>query len=176
MLALAWPVAASDDAPGTLRIGGDANYPPYQFIDEDGHADGFDVALARAVADDLGLEPRIELGEWDDTLDRLTRGELDLVPMFWSAEREQHYLFTQPFLIRHHALFGRRGQPELESLDELANVRVAVQRAGLRSEDHTSDLQSLMRTSYAVFCLNKKKHDVQIVNSNHMTYTKTTHK
>src|SRR3546814_38545 len=134
MLALAWPVAASDDAPGTLRIGGDANYPPYQFIDEDGHADGFDVALARAVADDLGLKPRIELGEWDDTLDRLTRGELDLVPMFWSAEREQHYLFTQPFLIRHHALFGRRGQQDLQSLDELANVRVAVQRAGLAYE------------------------------------------
>src|SRR3546814_18472509 len=73
MRAMAWPVGASDDAPGTLRIGGDANYPPYQFIDEDGHADGFDVALARAVADDLGLEPRIELGEWDDTLDRLDR-------------------------------------------------------------------------------------------------------
>src|SRR3546814_20115892 len=54
--------------------------------------------------------------------------------MFWSAEREQHYLFTQPFLIRHHALFGRRGQPELESPDELANVRVAVQRPGLASE------------------------------------------
>ncbi|MFC3715801.1 EAL domain-containing protein [Luteimonas soli] len=134
MLALAWPAAASDGASGTLRVGGDANYPPYQFIDEDGRADGFDIALARAVADDLGLEPRIELGEWDDTLDRLTRGELDLVPMFWSAEREQHYLFTQPFLIRHHALFGRRGQPELESLDELANVRVAVQRAGLAAE------------------------------------------
>src|SRR3546814_6794650 len=27
---------------------------------------------------------------------------------------------------------------------------------GLRSEEHTSELQSLMRTSYAVFCLNKK--------------------
>src|SRR3546814_10531079 len=26
-----------------------------------------------------------------------------------------------------------------------------------RSEEHTSELQSLMRTSYAVFCLNKKK-------------------
>src|SRR5690606_3755541 len=113
---------------------GDANYPPYQFIDEDGHADGFDIALARAVAEDLGLEPRIELGEWDDALDRLTRGELDLVPMFWSAEREQHYLFTQPFLIRHHALFGRRGQPELQSLDDLADVRVAVQHAGLAAE------------------------------------------
>ena len=131
ILALAWPAAAGDDAPGTLRVGGDANYPPYQFIDEDGRADGFDVALARAIADDLGLEARIELGEWDETLDRLTSGELDLVPMFWSAEREQRYLFTQPFLIRHHALFGRRGTPELQSLEELANVRVAVQRAGL---------------------------------------------
>src|SRR3546814_19314127 len=86
------------------------------FRTEDGPADVFDVALSRAVADDLGLEPRIELGEWDDTLDRLTRGELDLVPMFWSAEREQHYLFTQPFLIRHHALFGRRGQPDRKSV------------------------------------------------------------
>src|SRR3546814_8869890 len=29
---------------------------------------------------------------------------------------------------------------------------------GLRSEEHTSELQSLMRISYAVFCLQKKKH------------------
>src|SRR3546814_4413882 len=35
----------------------------------------------------------------------------------------------------------------------------ALQRevGGLRSEEHTSELQSLMRTSYAVFCLKKKK-------------------
>src|SRR3546814_3485717 len=30
--------------------------------------------------------------------------------------------------------------------------------AGLRSEEHTSELQSLMRISYAVFCLQKKKN------------------
>src|SRR3546814_6847432 len=30
---------------------------------------------------------------------------------------------------------------------------------GLRSEEHTSELQSLMRISYAVFCLKKKKHE-----------------
>src|SRR3546814_9023582 len=29
---------------------------------------------------------------------------------------------------------------------------------GVRSEEHTSELQSLMRISYAVFCLKKKKH------------------
>src|SRR3546814_8046813 len=31
-----------------------------------------------------------------------------------------------------------------------------------RSEEHTSELQSLMRTSYAVFCLNKKKDQILI--------------
>src|SRR3546814_4980781 len=33
--------------------------------------------------------------------------------------------------------------------------------AALRSEEHTSELQSLMRTSYAVFCLKKKKQTTQ---------------
>src|SRR3546814_1919425 len=35
-------------------------------------------------------------------------------------------------------------------------VRDGVKRAGLRSEEHTSELQSLMRISYAVFCLKTK--------------------
>src|SRR3546814_6119644 len=33
---------------------------------------------------------------------------------------------------------------------------------GHRSEEHTSELQSLMRISYAVFCLKKKNHDIHI--------------
>src|SRR3546814_16549968 len=38
-------------------------------------------------------------------------------------------------------------------------VRGRLRRKGLeRSEEHTSELQSLMRISYAVFCLKKKKH------------------
>src|SRR3546814_7133797 len=38
-----------------------------------------------------------------------------------------------------------------------------------RSEEHTSELQSLMRTSYAVFCLNKKTGNTQITSLNHST-------
>src|SRR3546814_6225121 len=36
------------------------------------------------------------------------------------------------------------------------NARLAVRRAAIRSEEHTSELQSLMRNSYAGFCLKKK--------------------
>src|SRR3546814_3126823 len=46
---------------------------------------------------------------------------------------------------------------------EPAGVRIA--RKHLRSEEHTSELQSLMRISYAVFCLKKKKHNTQTRNN-----------
>src|SRR3546814_956782 len=37
-----------------------------------------------------------------------------------------------------------------------------------RSEEHTSELQSLMRLSYAVFCLKKKKHNTYTQTQNHI--------
>src|SRR3546814_6626313 len=37
--------------------------------------------------------------------------------------------------------------------------------SGLRSEEHTSELQSLMRISYAVFCLKKKKNKSKMTNN-----------
>src|SRR3546814_6340487 len=44
-------------------------------------------------------------------------------------------------------------------------------RAGLRSEEHTSELQSLMRNSYAVFCLKKKETRKQLTPCPHTNYT-----
>src|SRR3546814_1063398 len=43
-------------------------------------------------------------------------------------------------------------------LDDDVVDHVLLQRAAERSEEHTSELQSLMRISYAVFCLKKKMH------------------
>src|SRR3546814_4959594 len=40
---------------------------------------------------------------------------------------------------------------------KLMNGRLLLKMVNGRSEEHTSELQSLMRISYAVFCLNKKK-------------------
>src|SRR3546814_1426122 len=41
--------------------------------------------------------------------------------------------------------------------DRNISYRIGNRRNGKRSEEHTSELQSLMRISYAVFCLKKKK-------------------
>src|SRR3546814_5758552 len=55
---------------------------------------------------------------------------------------------------------GKRYQTKLYNLDAILAVgyRVRSPRGVQRSEGHTSELQSLMRISYAVFCLKKKKN------------------
>src|SRR3546814_5406132 len=63
---------------------------------------------------------------------------------------------------QHRTIGNKRGAQRLRSepaLDKLAFLGRCGGRNGrvIRSEEHTSELQSLMRSSYAVFCL-KKKH------------------
>src|SRR3546814_4790339 len=60
-------------------------------------------------------------------------------------------------------LIGLRAQrPETRFLlgnhEELFLTALDGNREAIRSEEHTSELQSLMRSSYAVFCLKKKTH------------------
>src|SRR3546814_3676086 len=59
--------------------------------------------------------------------------------------------------------------PQLAPIAAGAGARVvanAAKPAGVRrSEEHTSELQSLMRISYAVFCLKKKKKPITNINA-----------
>src|SRR3546814_8812565 len=73
-------------------------------------------------------------------------------------------------LFPYTTLFRSERRMTLTDLSErvgltLANLSIlktgkarAIRFSRLRSEEHTSELQSLMRISYAVFCLKKKKH------------------
>src|SRR3546814_6457125 len=56
----------------------------------------------------------------------------------------------------------------------IASPELARISLPLRSEEHTSELQSLMRISYAVFCLKKKKNNDSMQNrAQHHTYHNT---
>src|SRR3546814_10169861 len=60
-----------------------------------------------------------------------------------------------------------RGRPRLVRVPAGARRRDGPE--GARSEEHTSELQSLMRISYAVFCLKKKKATTYKLNNSHPT-------
>src|SRR3546814_7491948 len=56
-----------------------------------------------------------------------------------------------------HRLSGSQDGLFVQLVD-LAVGSIELQPVAIRSAEHTSELQSLMRISYAVFCLQKKKH------------------
>src|SRR3546814_8553594 len=60
----------------------------------------------------------------------------------------------------HVGLFGYVG-----SAGTISNIGLSGGTVSGRSEEHTSELQSLMRISYAVFCLKKKKKSYQLNNT-----------
>src|SRR3546814_2954661 len=53
-----------------------------------------------------------------------------------------------------HAYIGDKLHDEISA--DIDDLGVEYPEAAMRSEEHTSELQSLMRISYAVFCLKKK--------------------
>src|SRR3546814_3199100 len=59
-------------------------------------------------------------------------------------------------------------------VDAVIAIILVAQRARIgRSEEHTSELQSLMRISYAVFCLKNKKNNTKHINCIHYSNSKT---
>src|SRR3546814_17971039 len=74
-------------------------------------------------------------------------------------------LFRSVFFARRRRGLGRavRQRREQQQRDDVGDLYHRVHRGtrGVRSEEHTSELQSLMRISYAVFCLKKKKLNIQ---------------
>src|SRR3546814_4438568 len=83
-------------------------------------------------------------------------------------------------MLKSQALFAGLGEDALEEVlrwshrrriaaGETLFVQGAVASA-FRSEEHTSELQSLMRISYAVFCLKKKYSKIHILTTLHRHY------
>src|SRR3546814_6923939 len=85
--------------------------------------------------------------------------------------REKAKLESTNIFMRSGSLWPLAAVPVLESsraapsrygrIRALYFVVAAQSGTGMRSEEHTSELQSLMRISYAVFCLKKKKKSEQ---------------
>src|SRR3546814_2858884 len=87
--------------------------------------------------------------------------------LFRSLRHDRHREERQrPMLLEH--LAGITVGVALERLDHLAALAPARAILGARSEEHTSELQSLMRISYAVFCLKKKTLQLTLNNQHYI--------
>lgn len=115
-----------------LVFGGDNAYPPYEFVDKNGEPTGFNVDLMRAVADSAELDIEIELGEWNNVVEKLQSGELNgLLGMAVTPERQKIYSFSIPHNTLHMGIFYRKGQKET-TVEDLFGKEIVVQRNGKR--------------------------------------------
>ena len=62
-----------------IIVGGNKDYPPYEFIDEDGKAAGYNVDLTKAIANIMGMKVEFRLGNWRDVRNALDSGEVDVL-------------------------------------------------------------------------------------------------
>lgn len=116
----------------TIVVGGDRDYPPYEFIDKNGQPSGYNVELTKAIADLMGMKVEIRLGAWSGMRNALQSGKVDVLQgMSYSEERAGEVDFSLPHTVVNHAVFARRDSPNVNSLAELEGRSVAVHRSGI---------------------------------------------
>ena len=122
--------AALELPAGRIVIGGDHQYPPFEYIDENGRPAGYNVDLTRAIARELGLDIEIRLGPWTEIVQDLEEGRIDAIQgMFYLPERDLTFDFTQPHAVHHYVSIVRRGEGDPPAtVDDLANKHIVVQR------------------------------------------------
>ena len=87
-------------AEGTLRVGMECDYAPYNWTQAEpsdeavaiaagGYADGYDVRIAKRIAQELGMELEIVKTEWDGLVPSLTSGMIDCIIAGMSPTEER---------------------------------------------------------------------------------------
>lgn len=120
---------------GTFIIGLDDSLPPMGFRDENNEIVGFDVDVARAVAERLGVEFIAQSINWDSKELELSSGNIDCI---WNGlsitpERQESMAMTFPYLNNQIVCYVR-ADADVSSMADLAGKAVAVQNGSYAEE------------------------------------------
>lgn len=119
---------------GTLTIGTSAEYEPFEYM-EDGEYKGFDLEPAQAIADDLGLELKIENVDFDTIVPGVASGtkyDMGIAAITATPEREKEVGFTDSYYMDDQAIVTMADNTEITG-DNYADalnaegVKIAVQ-------------------------------------------------
>ena len=132
-LAVFLHACAPDERPD-LRIVSDATFAPFHYIGDGGAPTGFDIELARLIAERAGLEPIVEVLPYGELFEGLSAKTHDVVAATtgWTAERAATYLFTEPYFVTCQAALVRVGADEPATLGELRVDVSGLQGRGRR--------------------------------------------
>lgn len=113
----------------SVIMGTNAEFPPFEFIGDDGQPTGFEVELAYLLAEEMGLDLEIENMYFDGLLPALDVGTIDflLSAMTITEERKQGALFSEPYFNATQAVIVMKGYDGIKALEDIADKKVAAQ-------------------------------------------------
>ena len=113
---------------GVIKVGVEGTYQPYTYHDEDGNLTGFDVDVAKAIAEKLGVEVDFTEADWDSLLAGIDSGRIDTVINAVSVtdERKEKYDFAGPYFYIEQQVVIKKGNDEIKSWDDLKGKKVAT--------------------------------------------------
>lgn len=118
-----------------IKIGGDNNYPPYEFVDKSGNYKGFNVDIMRAVAIELGIEIELIPMSWERAIYSLKQGKIDAIQgMTITPLREEMFDFTQELVTNSQNIFVMKNTSHITDLEDLAGVKVSFQTGDVTDE------------------------------------------
>lgn len=114
---------------GTVVVANDANYAPQSSVDQaTGELVGFDVDVAKKMAEVLGLEVQFENPAWETIPTGLNQGKYDVSigSMTVTPERDKELDFTEPYYYTSGQVFVKKGGPQIASAADLDGKKVGV--------------------------------------------------
>ena len=133
--------AGTEAAGGVLVMATNAEFPPYEYHDG-GEIVGIDAEIAKAIADELGMELEIEDIAFDSIIPEITSGKADmgLAGMTVTEDRKQSVDFTDTYAKASQKIIVKEDSA-IASPDDLTGVIVGVQQ-GTTGDIYVSDLEA----------------------------------
>ena len=113
---------------GKFVLGLDATFKPMGYTDENNEIVGFDIDLAEAVCEKLGVELVKEPINWDTKEQDLSVGKIDCIwnGLSVSPSREEAFNLSEPYM-KNAMVFVVPESSDINSVDDLAGKKVIVQ-------------------------------------------------
>lgn len=120
--------AASGDTT-VFKMGFDAEYPPYTYMESDGTYTGFDIEMAKAVCEINGWEIEFVPVDWDAKDMELKSGAIDCIwSGFTMTGKEDKFAWTVPYVDNSQVILTK-GDSGIKTLADLEGKKVGVQVA-----------------------------------------------
>ena len=156
---------------GKIVVGTSADYPPFEFINDNNEFDGFDIALMNEIAKRMGVEVEWQDISFDGLIGALKAGKIDAIiaAMTATPERDQEVDFTIPYLEGADAvLVAEDSDIVINNLEDMGKYKIGVQSGTIHEQwvdEHLPDAQvsRYERADQAIMDLKSGRIDVVVM-------------